>query len=681
MKTMTGSLPSTHLCGTGRPRVALLVIVSLLLVTHFLLAVGGKRHESTTSDELAHLTAGFSYWRNKDYRLQPENGNLPQRWAALPAWLEGTKFPELNDNVYWAYSDNWVLGHQFFYETGQDHFPMLMAGRAMIALFSVATGLLVFWWSRRLFGDAGGIVSLVFFAFSPTMLAHGALATSDMCMTFFFLAAVGAWWWHLHDGRARVWWLSAVLFGLAFVAKYSAVFLVPMIVVMALGRALAPAPLALLGKTFTSRAGKFGAAALSGLGHGLVAFVLIWAFYGFRYSAFNPALPAAQQFIRSWGELEASLGNVGPMLHAARLIHLLPEAFLYGFAYVLETVKARGAFLNGEYSITGWPTFFLWAFWLKTTVPLLLASIITVFLVARRWAAVSATRLRADLYTVLPLAALFVIYWYSQLTSHLNIGQRHLMPIYPVLYIGVGALGVGLSARRWPFLTLVVALLGWQVTTAVRIAPHFLAYFNELAGGPANGYHHLVDSSLDWGQDLPGLKTWLDAHANGEPIYLSYFGTGEPAYYHLKVRRLAFLNAFKFPPIYEKLQPGIYCISATILMQVYGPGQGKWTTYLEDRYQRLRAFEPTMAAYSRDPRLRTQLERTRPPHYWDEAIAEYDQLRLARLCQYLQVRPPDANVGYSILIFRLNATELAAATTGTLADWSKLVEQASAAAH
>ena len=226
-----------------RRRFLLPLAVAALLAVHFALAVGSKRNASTTGDEIVHLTAGFSYWQNHDYRLHPENGILPQRWAALPTWWAGATFPPLNDNEYWRHSEAAVIGHQFFYETGEDHFPRLMAARAMIALFSVATGLLVFFWARRLFGNPGALVSLSFFVFCPTFLAHGALATSDACMAFFFLAAAGAWWRHLHDGRGRIWWLCALLLGLAFVSKYSAVLLIPMMVVMACVRAFAHAPL------------------------------------------------------------------------------------------------------------------------------------------------------------------------------------------------------------------------------------------------------------------------------------------------------------------------------------------------------------------------------------------------------------------------------------------------------
>ena len=88
--------------------------------------------------------------------MQPENGNLAQRWVALPAWLSGAHFPYL-DQEYWRKSDSWVMGHEFFYETGEDHFPRLMAARAMTALLSVGLGALVFLWSRQALWHRGGL--------------------------------------------------------------------------------------------------------------------------------------------------------------------------------------------------------------------------------------------------------------------------------------------------------------------------------------------------------------------------------------------------------------------------------------------------------------------------------------------------------------------------------------------
>lgn len=670
----SSDLPSTPRVHERTARHRTWWLVGVLLSVHFLLAVGSKRNESTTSDEIAHLTAGVSYWLNNDYRLQPENGILPQRWAALPVAVSKPAFPELKDNPYWRVSDVWIVGHQFFYETGEDHFPRLMAGRAMIALFSVGTGLLVFLWARRLFGAPAGLVALGFFAFSPDFLAHGALVTSDACMAFFFLAATGAWWWHLHDGRARLWWLSALMFGFAFVAKYSAVLLIPVFGGLALLRALDPAPWQLGRFTFTTARSRLGAAIVSALGHGVMACVVIWACYGFRYSAFNPALPPADQFIRSWDFMEPGSGAARPFVHLARQLHLLPEAFLYGFAYVVNTTAARSAFLNGEYSMTGWRTFFLWTFLLKTPLAVLLGSLLAVVAAVRRWTL--ARTWTRQLYRGAPLFMLFLVYASASVATRLNIGHRHVLPLYPIIYIALGGLAapaVGSLLRR---VVIVGPLLLWNLGSVVGVAPHFLVYFNSVAGGPAQGWRHLVDSSVDWGQDLPGLQHWLASQPKDRPVYLSYFGTGEPAYYHLAVRRLPFANNFHFPRIYEKLEAGTYCVSATMLQHVYSPIRGAdWTIALENEFQNLRHLEPFLEQYTRQSDRRAELERETPAERWQNAIGRFDDLRFARLCHYLRVRPPDHMIGYSILIYQLTAEEVAAATAGSLREWRSLIER------
>ncbi|HXG12721.1 MAG TPA: hypothetical protein VNK04_23385, partial [Gemmataceae bacterium] len=122
----------------------------LLLVGYYALAVSGVWDKSVTCDEIAHLTAGYSYWITHDYRLNPENGNLPQRWAALPLLLGRPAFPALEQPP-WYHSDVWWVGHQFFYESGNDPDAMLFQGRVMMALLGVGLGVAVYVWSMRLF--------------------------------------------------------------------------------------------------------------------------------------------------------------------------------------------------------------------------------------------------------------------------------------------------------------------------------------------------------------------------------------------------------------------------------------------------------------------------------------------------------------------------------------------------
>src|SRR5208282_2153613 len=165
---------------------------------------------------------------------------------------------------------------------------------------------------RRLFGTKGAFVSLAFFAFSPTFLAHGGYATSDVCIALFMLAYIGAWWRHLNTPGALPFILSAVLFGLACVAKFSAVLLLPMMALCALA-------------CIAARRGGALTIALSAAGHAAAAAAIIWAFYGFRYSAFNPALPPADQFIESWPVMYAHTGWEGRFIHFLAGIHALPE--------------------------------------------------------------------------------------------------------------------------------------------------------------------------------------------------------------------------------------------------------------------------------------------------------------------------------------------------------------------
>ena len=653
-------------------------IAAAVLVAHFMLAVLSKRNESTTSDEIAHVTGGVAYWKFNDYRLQPENGNLPQRWAALPAYLAHAKFPTL-DQDYWRTSDVWVMGHEFFYETGEDHFPRLMAARAMIALFSVATGALVFLWSRTLFGDAAGVFSVVLYGFSPNFLAHGALATSDVCMVFFFLASLGAWWRHLHDGRRRTAVLSLLAFGLACVAKFSAVLLLPMFAILGVAAVVSAEPLHIAGRIYSTRSGKVRALVFTSIAHAAAAIFVIWVFYGFRYSAFNPAVPSASQFIRRWDLIDANIGLQGKIVHVLATLHALPEAFLYGYAYVIESTQSRAAFLNGAYSFIGWRRFFPWAFLLKSTIPVLVLTAAVPLLMLWRWlkpvtpkspapaAAVKPSVSAADavkragraLYRALPLVVLFVVYGAFSLTTHLNIGHRHILPLYPVIFIGAGAL-LAKPTRRSPRVWLAVTCGIGQVAAAGQIWPNYIAYFNPLYGGPSEAYYHLVDSSLDWGQDLPGLKQWLAQNRpEAAPVYLSYFGTGEPAYYGIHARRLVMVNGFKIRQPLARLEPGIYCISVTCLQQVYNPYRGRWTAEHEKEYQKLRALEPAFLDYAEHPEHRADWEKQITTKAWDAVQERYEQLRFARLCQLLRNRRPDAQIGYSINVYTVTGADLA----------------------
>jgi hypothetical protein len=211
-----------------------------------------------------------------------------------------------------------------------------------------------------------------------------------------------------------------------------------------------------------------------------------------------------------------------------------------------------------------------------------------------------------------------------------------------------------LPRRAWSVAVIGVLLLG-HAAASLSIRPHYLAYFNPLLGGPARGYEHFVDSSLDWGQDLPGLKRWLDAHARGEKIYLSYFGSGSPAHEGITATRIAdgFFD-LRSRAVLPDMTGGVYCISATMFQQPYTLVRHGWTPEHERRYAELRGWVETWRAGREATPRDAAIQR----------LIELEHLRFGRLCAGLHRRSPDDEVGYSILIFRLTDADVRALLDG-----------------
>ncbi len=643
-----------------------LVLVAAVAV-HLALGLGAVLQKSITTDELYHLAGGYSFNALGDFRIHPDNGVLPQRLHALPAVLLGAHAPPL-DTAAWRTADATVVGYDFLYRSGHDHWPLLVGARAVNALFGAALVVLVGLWARRLAGDLAGTVAAVLAALSPTLLAHTPLATTDAAAAFFLTAAVAAFWHWLGARTVPALAVSAAVFALACVTKFSAVLLLPIFALLVGVDLFFRRP----GSARHDSASPQLPRLVGGLAaHALAAWVLIWACFNFRYAAAAPDLPPAETFAASGQWMLDQAGWQGRVLRVIGTWRLLPEAFLWGYTHTYLGSLSRGAYLAGEFSTTGWATFFPLTFAWKSTLAEIAAAAGALALAAWRRRA-----LRPWLLHLAPLLALFVVYGGVALTSKPNIGHRHLLPLYPALFVVAGLL---VARFPWRPRAIAAAFVVLQTVAVAGIFPHHLAYFNILAGGPERAWRLLVDSSLDWGQDLAGLRTWLERHNTGPaaaPVFLSYFGSGEPDYYQLAVRRLPFVNGFKRPPTYTALEAGLYCVSATTLVQVYSAARGPWTPALEAEFQSLRAQEPAFAAYFENPARRSDLERDVAPAQWQRAWARYDTLRFARLCHYLRVRPPDATVGHSILIYRLGAGEVRAATGDTLAAWSALLERA-----
>jgi hypothetical protein len=632
----------------------------LLLVLFAWMADSSTRDKCAAFDEVAHLTGGYSYWETRDYRLNPENGMLPQRWTALPAYFRGLTFPDL-DQPEWNKAFVWKIAYDFFFTRGNDPDRMLRTGRRMILVFGMALGLLVYAWSRQFFGPAGGMISLLLYVLSPNLLAHSRLATSDVALALFLTLAVACFWQVLHRLTVPSLIGFTVVMGLLFLSKGSSFSIVPMMLLLIGIRLLDPDPLAVrIGKEarMERAAGKLLCIGGVLIVSALVTLVMIWTFHGFHYAS---GAASTMQF--PWDRVLSRSGWGGGLIELARTWQLLPESYLYGAAHALSGSQARLAFLHGEIRTTGWWYFFPYAFLVKTPLATLAMLSLAATGLLRSWFLLprSERRERAArwLYGGAPLLVLLGVYWAFSIPSKLNIGHRHILPTYPALMILAGAAGFWLRRPGWKGKTIVCLLLAGLLIESWTIRPHYLAFFNRIAGGPAQGYRHLVDSSLDWGQDLPGLKRWLDREQQEGyrgNVYLSYFGMSSPGHYGISALPLPGFMESAFHPAFERfpLTEGIYAISATMLHNYYVSSfsRGPWTK------EHQAAFDEV------NRRLAMGVSS-------NALLSNYEWLRFARLTSYLREREPDEQIGHSILIYRLTREDAHRALFGPLQELSE----------
>ncbi len=645
-----------------------------LLALHGWLSISSSAQKSATFDEIAHVGGGTLQWIADDYRFNAESGVLLQRWATWPLADEDFTLPG-SDHPARRGANVWLLGREILYGEGHNARQLLRSSRMMIVTLSLALGVTIFCWSRALFGIGGGLLSLLLYTLSPTALAHARLVTADLAAALFFLLASGAIWRLLERVSPTRFAAAALATSGLLLSKMSGLLIVPITAVLLAARWIqGRSPVVAWGPNtmqITKSKNKPLVLGVIAVGFSAAILIAIWAAYGFRYSAQPAANSEDSVFLHSWESLAAEGGVSTTLWSAARQARLLPEAYLWGLAYTLETTRERDAFLRGETRQTGWWWFFPYAVLIKT--PLALFGLLALAVASRRGPPIFSSIRRPAQSLNVPLWSLLAVYWLVAISSGLNIGHRHMLPTYPALFIFAGGAARWITSRSpipAAFALLCLGSFAWE-STAIR--PHYLSYFNQLVGGPENGYRHLVDSSLDWGQDLPGLAEFINqqrtaegtAEGDATPVYAAYFGAARPDVYGIQPIWLASYFSQAHPAqVPEPLTGGIYCVSATLLQLMHLQLSGQWSAQHEQDFQRQRVVMQRFIELSRDPAGREQLlaERSRPE--WIEIFQTYNRLRSGRLFRFLSTREPESRIGYSIHVYRLSDADVYQAMNG-----------------
>ena len=546
------------------PRFAAAVIAALAL--HAGLALASSRTKSSTFDEVVHLPPGYLSLTLGDHRLNPDHPPLSRRLAALPLLFMDVKWEK--DDLAFRTGRPWEFGKRFLYRWN-DAETLLFVGRLPNLALTLSLLLAVTFFARRHYGEPAALLTLFLAALYPDLLAHGVIVSTEVGITLFVFLTVLAFGRLLVEVTPARVLLAGLALGAACAMKFSGVALLPILGIVAALVGLDGRPLHLghgqNRRELRSRREKLGVLAVVLLAVSIVAIPTIWAAYGFHYPI--AADPEANARIFDWREVHLSNPMGQRFFELLRVSRLLPEAWVWGFLHFLVHAGGRPAFLLGQYSEGAFWNYFPVTFALKTPVPLLILLALGAS-TARRTAADR----RVEWLLFVPPVFLFLL----SVFGGINIGHRHLLPIYPFLFViggRVASLAFGPHGASRP-LALAVGVLGLgQAMATAQAYPSYLAYFNEIAGGSRNGWRYLVDSNLDWGQDLKGLRRWMEQ--NGVPeVKLAYFGTADVRYYGVAGPRLpGYQPAPRSATVYSVAPGDVVAVSATLLQGVYAePG-------------------------------------------------------------------------------------------------------------
>lgn len=438
-----------------------------------------------TYDEGVNLAAGV---RLLETGRDDVNLEHPPLGKLLVAWPVRVFVEPRLDVAAWAArrESAFGLGRDLFYNSGVPHERLLWFGRAPIVGMSLLLLVIIGLCAWRMWGPAAGLLALALAAFDPTLVAHGSLIGMDMTLTVWVTAGVFAVAEALRT-RHPGWLALAGLFaGLAAATKHSG----PVFAAMMCGSLAAHALLtgSLAPWWAPRRESRNRAQAL-------------------LYAAGNALLVAGVAMV----VLRLALGTAGW------------EPYLVGLrAQLAHQDVGHPAFLLGDIAQTGWVSYFPIALAMKMPPATLLLALASLLAIRRGapWGAAIAV-------VLVPFACVLA----SLLFARVNIGVRYALPLWPlVILMASRAATIPRPASGACRVLLVIVLLQHPVA-AIRVAPHHLAYFSDLVGGPSQGRHYLGDSNLDWGQDISTLGRWLATRERPRRLYLSYFGTADPKAY------------------------------------------------------------------------------------------------------------------------------------------------------
>lgn len=466
------------------------------------------KHQSLSWDEGDHIFAGYASWTKADFGFNPEHPPLVKELATLPLLVMHLKPPAPKGLPFFK-DEAYFEGRDLIYDNGGIEMAnkIVFRARMFAAVLCVLMALLVYLAAFEIFGPLAALFSLALIVFEPNLIAHGAYVTTDMGITCFMFATIYA----LYRYREQPSWSRLLVLGLAtglaLASKHSAVLLLPLALALACFELLLPQP----GRDRIVIAREYAKAFAAAI---VIGVTVLWATYGFRFSAH----PNGVSMTPTLADYIHLLPGFEPRIYLALAkFHLLPESYIYGLGDIrLLSVPSMSfpTYIFGQVHAHGVPYYFPAAFAIKSTIGFMLLFAIAIYAVVSR----KVTERRRIAFLTIPPA----IYLLIALGTGLNIGARHILPMYPFLAVLIGGAVVAMARVHRVWLYAALVFLGAHIVSATRSSPIYIAYSNELWGGPTQTHRYLTDSNVDWGQQLLSVKDYLDRN-NIKDCWFGYF--------------------------------------------------------------------------------------------------------------------------------------------------------------
>ncbi len=478
------------------------IIVIIFMIIFTVLASISMINNSATFDEPNIITSGYSYWKTGDYRLTFEHPPFAKLIAGFPLLLMNPQPVLPLESEQWkisatpegAFVQQWPFSQNFFYKMNNDAEKMLLYARIPFLLIGILLGVYVYTFAKKLlirqqmaenYAIYGALFALFLYTFSPLMLAYTSLAITDGAITaFFFITIYYAWQW-TETKTTRDLLLCSIFFGLANATKFTGLYIIPT---------------------------------------GVILFFLTLFFE--KEKRREKAIVAVKALF--------IILIIGIILVSATYGFTNSGLYIEGFKFVSEhSTVGHNAYLLGEYNPEGWWYYFIVAFLVKTPIALIILFTIALFFVSKEKRLFS----KEILFLLVPAALYFIAF----MLNDINIGIRHILPIYPFLFVFTATeITTQIVKNKSKILVAIVAICTlWSIVTLLLVAPHYLAYFNELVGGPDNGAKILLDSNIDWSQDIARLEKWLDKNDLKEnPQHYAVFSLEPLAYRNMSAKSM-----------------------------------------------------------------------------------------------------------------------------------------------